>query len=52
VKCGDGEEYMSDNEVDNEGKEVTEPYEDDILELGNEVFMNTIRNNIANALVN
>jgi hypothetical protein len=30
---------------------VAEPYEDDILESENEVFMNTICDNIANDLV-
>ncbi len=42
---------MSDNEDDNEGQEVAESYGDDILESTNEVFINTIRDNIANALV-
>jgi hypothetical protein len=30
---------------------VIEPYEDDIPELKNEVFMNTIHDNIVNTLV-
>jgi hypothetical protein len=31
---------------------VAEPYEDGIPESGNEVSMNTIRDNMANVLVN
>jgi hypothetical protein len=42
---------MPDNEDDNEGQEVAESYEDDIPESENEVSMNIIRDNIANALV-
>jgi hypothetical protein len=47
----DDEDYMSNNEDDNEGQEVTEPYDDDILEFENELSMNTIHDNIPNALV-
>jgi hypothetical protein len=50
-KCDDDEDYMPNNEDDNAGQEVAEPYEDDILESENEVSMNIIRDNIANALV-
>jgi hypothetical protein len=50
-KCDDNEDYMPDNEDDNAGQEVVEPYEHDIPELENEVSMKTIRDNIANALV-
>jgi hypothetical protein len=49
--CDDDEDYMFDNEDDNEGQEVAQPYEDDIPESENEVSMNTIHDNIANALV-
>jgi hypothetical protein len=42
---------MRDNEGDNAGQEVVKPYEDDFPESENEVFMNTIRDNIANALI-
>jgi hypothetical protein len=40
-----------DNEDDNVGQEVAELYEDDFPESKNEVYMNTICDNIANALV-
>jgi hypothetical protein len=50
-KYDDDEDYMPDNEDDNEGQEVSQPYEDDIPESENEVTMNTSRDNIANALV-
>jgi hypothetical protein len=50
-KYDDDEDYMPNNEDDNEGQEVAEPYKDDISELENEVSMNTIRDNIANTLV-
>jgi hypothetical protein len=50
-KCNDDEDYMRDNEDDNAGQEVVKPYEDDFPESENEVFMNTIRDNIANALI-
>jgi hypothetical protein len=50
-KCDDDEDYMPDNEDDNAGQEVAEPYEDYILESENEVSMNIICDNIANALV-
>jgi hypothetical protein len=49
-KCDEDEEYMPDNE-DDEGQEETQPSDDDIPEEANEVTMNTIRDNIANALV-
>jgi hypothetical protein len=50
-KCDNCEDYMPNNEDDNEGQEVADPYEDDISESENEVSMNTIPNNIVNALV-
>jgi hypothetical protein len=49
-KCYEDENYMPQDEDDNEGQEVAQPIEDDIPEE-NEVSMNTIRDNIANALV-
>jgi hypothetical protein len=42
---------MLDNEDDNAGQEVAEPYEDDIPESENEVSINTICDNIANVFV-
>jgi hypothetical protein len=42
---------MPDKEDDNAGQEVVECYDDDIPESENEVFMNTIHDNIANTLV-
>jgi hypothetical protein len=45
------EDYMPQDEDDNEVQEVAQPTEYDILDEENEVFMNTIRDNIANALV-
>jgi hypothetical protein len=50
-KCDEDEDYMPGNEDDNEGQEVAEPYEDDIPESENKIFINTIRGNIANTLV-
>jgi hypothetical protein len=50
-KCDEDEDYMPDNEDDNKEQEVAQLYEDDILESENEVTMNTIRDNITNALV-
>jgi hypothetical protein len=50
-KCDEDENYMPQDEDDNEGQEVAQPTEDDIAEEDNEVFMNTIRDNITNALV-
>jgi hypothetical protein len=50
-KCDDDEDYMPANEDDNVGQEVVEPYEDDFPESENEVFRNTICDNMANALV-
>jgi hypothetical protein len=50
-KYNEDEDYMPDNKDDNERKEVAQPYEDDIPESENEVTMNTIRDNIANALI-
>jgi hypothetical protein len=44
-KCDEDENYMP------QGQEVSQPTEDDIAEEDNEVSMNTIRDNIANALV-
>jgi hypothetical protein len=41
-KYNDDEDYMSDNEDDNAGQEVAEPYENDIPESENEVSMNII----------
>jgi hypothetical protein len=49
-KCDEDENYMPQDEDDNEGQEVAQPIEDDIPEE-NEVSMNTIRDDIANALV-
>jgi hypothetical protein len=48
-KCDEDEEYMPDNE-DDEGQEEAQPSDDDVPKA-NEVTMNTIRDNIANALV-
>jgi hypothetical protein len=42
---------MPQDEDDNKGQEVAQPTDDDIPEEDNEVFMNTIHDNIANALV-
>jgi hypothetical protein len=42
---------MPDNEDDNAGEEVAKSYEDDFPKSENEVFMNTIHDNIANAFV-
>jgi hypothetical protein len=50
-KYNEDEDYMPDNKDDNEGKEVAQPYEDDIPESENKGTMNTIHDNIANALV-
>jgi hypothetical protein len=50
-KCDDDDDYMSDNEDANAGQEVAESYEGGFSELKNEIFMNTIRDIIANALV-
>jgi hypothetical protein len=50
-KCDDDKDYMPDKEDDNVGQEVVECYDDDIPESENEVFMNTVRDNIANTLV-
>jgi hypothetical protein len=48
-KCDEDEEYMPDNE-DDEGHEEAQPSDDDVPKV-NEVTMNTIRDNIANALI-
>jgi hypothetical protein len=50
-KCDDDDDYMSDNEDANVGQEVAKSYEDGFSELKNEIFMNTICDNIANVLV-
>jgi hypothetical protein len=50
-KCDDDDDYMSDNEDANARQEVAESYEGGFSELKNEIFMNTIRDIIANALV-
>jgi hypothetical protein len=50
-KCDEDENYMHQDEDDNEGQEVAQLIEDDIPEEENEVSMNTIHDNIANALV-
>jgi hypothetical protein len=49
-KCDEDENYMPQDE-DDEGQEVAQPIDDDILEEDNEVSMNTIRDNISNTLV-
>jgi hypothetical protein len=49
-KCDEDEEYMPDNE-DVEGQEEAQMLDDDIPEEANEVTMNTIHDNIANAMV-
>jgi hypothetical protein len=50
-KCNEDEDYMPQDKDDNEGQEVSQLTEYDILEEENEVSMNTIRDNISNALV-
>jgi hypothetical protein len=50
-KCNEDEDYMPQDKDDNEGQEVAQLTEYDILEEENEVPMNTIRDNISNALV-
>jgi hypothetical protein len=50
-KCNEDEDYMPQDKDDNEGQEVAQLTEYDILEEENEVSMNTIRDNISNALV-
>ena len=50
-KCDEDENYMPRDEDDTEEQEVAQPQVDEILEEENEVTMNTVRDNIANALV-
>jgi hypothetical protein len=50
-KCDEDEDYMPQDKDDNEVKKVAQPTEYDIPDEKNEVFMNTIRDNIANVLV-
>jgi hypothetical protein len=50
-KCDEDDDYMPQDEDDNEVQEVAQLTEYDILDEENEVFMNTIRDNIANDLV-
>jgi hypothetical protein len=49
-KCDEVDKYMPQDKDDNEGQEVTQPIEDDIPDEENKVSMNTIHDNIANAL--
>jgi hypothetical protein len=50
-KYDNDEDYMRSNEDDSEEQEMAQPYEDDIPESENEVTMNTICDNIVNALI-
>jgi hypothetical protein len=53
-KCDENEDYMpvDEDEDGNEGQQVVQVQDDDVvLEEENEISMNTIRDNIANALV-
>jgi hypothetical protein len=50
-KCHEDEDYMPQDENDNEVQEVAQQTEYDIPDEENEVSMNTIRDNIATALV-
>jgi hypothetical protein len=53
-KCDENEDYMpvDEDEDANEGQQVVQVQDDDVvLEEENEISMNTIRDNIANALV-
>jgi hypothetical protein len=50
-KCDEDEDYMPQDENDNEVQEVAQQTEYDIPDEDNEVFINTIRDNIANDLV-
>jgi hypothetical protein len=50
-KCDEDENYMPRDEDDTEEQEVAQPEVDEILEEENEVTMNTVRDNIANALI-
>lgn len=49
-KCDKDEEYMPNNE-DDERQEEAQLSDDDIPKEANEITINTIRDNIANALV-
>jgi hypothetical protein len=51
VKCDEDENYMPRDEDDTEKQEVAQPQVDEILEEENEIIMNTVGDNIANALV-
>ena len=50
-KCDKDDNYIPEGEDDTEGQQPAEPEGDEVLEEENEVDMNTIRDNIANALV-
>jgi hypothetical protein len=50
-KCDEDENYMPRDEDDTEEPEVAQLEVDEILEEENEVTMNTVRDNIANALI-
>jgi hypothetical protein len=50
-KCDEDEDYIPEGEDDIDGQQVEEQGVDEVLEEENEVDMNTIRDNIANALV-
>jgi hypothetical protein len=51
-KCDEDENYMPRDEDDTEEPEVAQLEVDEILEEENEVTMNIVRDNIANALIN
>jgi hypothetical protein len=50
-KCDEDEDYMPQDEDDNEVQEVAQPIKYDIHDEENEIFMNTVRDNIANVLI-
>jgi hypothetical protein len=50
-KCDEDEDYIPEGEDDIEGQQVEDQGVDEVLEEENEVDMNTICDNIANALV-
>jgi hypothetical protein len=50
-KCDEDENYMLRDEDDTEEQEVAQPEVDETLEEENGVTINTVRDNIANALV-
>jgi hypothetical protein len=49
-KCNEDEEYMYDTKED-EGQQEAQTSDDDVHEEANAITMNTIRDNIVNALV-